>query len=77
MRTFKIKWMKTKDQVYLNLKTVYTRTPIYSSQSNKASVLGHIVSIFSIYYVDYNCMIVRSVMIGLTRIVVSFLEALE
>jgi hypothetical protein len=39
------------DEVYEDFKTKYTRTLIFSFQSNKASVLEHIAPIFSIYYV--------------------------
>jgi hypothetical protein len=44
-KDFKIKYMRIP-------KMKYTRTPIFSFQSNEASVLEHIAPIFSIYSVD-------------------------
>jgi hypothetical protein len=35
------------DQVYKNFKTKCTRTPIFSFQSNEASVLEHIAPIYT------------------------------
>jgi hypothetical protein len=42
------------DQVYEDFKSKYTRTPIFSFQSNEASVLEDIVHvfIFSIYSIE-------------------------
>jgi hypothetical protein len=57
----------------------YTRTLIFSFQSNEASVLKHIAPIyFPIYFVVvvlHACVIEYAPMIGLTRIDLSFLEA--
>jgi hypothetical protein len=57
------------------------RTPIFSFQSNVASVLEHITHIyFPVYYVAavlHAHVIECAPMIGLIRIVLSFLEALE
>jgi hypothetical protein len=57
----------------------YTRILIFSFQSNEASVLEHIAPTFSIYsivVVLHACVYECAPMIGLTRIVLSFLEAL-
>jgi hypothetical protein len=40
------------DQVYGDFKTKYTRIPIFSFQSNKASVLKYITPILSIYSIE-------------------------
>jgi hypothetical protein len=42
------------EQVYEDFKMMYTRTPIFSFQSNEASILEHVATmiIFSIYSVE-------------------------
>jgi hypothetical protein len=58
----------------------YMRTLIFSFQSNEASVLEHIAPIYfhvySVVVVLHAYVIECTPMIGLTRIVLSFLEAL-
>jgi hypothetical protein len=57
------------------------RTPIYSFVSNEASVIEHIAPIYppiySVIVVLHACVYECTPMIGLTRIVLSFLEALS
>jgi hypothetical protein len=57
----------------------YTRTLIFSFQSNEASFLKHIAPIYfpiySVVVVLHACAIEYAPMIGLTRIALSFLEA--
>jgi hypothetical protein len=68
------------DQVYEDFKSKYMRTPILSFQSNEASVLEHIAPIYFLVYsvvvVLHACVIECTPMIGLTRLDLSFLEAL-
>jgi hypothetical protein len=64
-----------------DFKIKYTRTPIFSFQSNEPSVLEHIAPIyFYVYYVVvvlHACVNEHAPMLGLTRIDLSFLETLE
>jgi hypothetical protein len=64
-----------------NFKSKYTRTLIFSFQSNKTSVLEHIVPIYfpvySVVIVLHVCVNECSPMIGFTRIDLSFLEISE
>jgi hypothetical protein len=57
------------------------RTPIFSFQSNEASVLEHIVPIYfpmhSVAVVLHACVNECAPMIGFTGLDLSFLEALE
>jgi hypothetical protein len=69
------------DQVYKDFKRKYTRTPIFSFQSNEESVLEHIAPI---YFPDYSVVVVFRAcvnecapMLGFTRICLSFLETSE
>jgi hypothetical protein len=70
------------EQVYEDFKMKYTRTPIFSFQSNEASVLDHIVpTTFSINYVELELhdrnVCFAHLCYGLTRIDLSFLENLR
>jgi hypothetical protein len=62
-------------------KIKYTRTPIYSFVSNEANVLKHIAPIYfpiySVAVVLHVCVNKCAPMIGLARIDLYFLEALE
>jgi hypothetical protein len=68
MKTSKIKHMRNsglsvrgfQDQLYKDSDLFFSK--------NEASVLDHIVPIFSIYYVDWNCMIGRSVLCTYVRV---------
>jgi hypothetical protein len=57
------------------------RTPIFSFQSNKVSVLEHItpinLNVYSVVVVLHGCANDCAPMMGLTRIVLSFLETSE
>jgi hypothetical protein len=68
------------EQVYEDFKMKYTWTPIFSFQSNEISFLEHITPIYffiySVVVVLHACVYEYAPMIGLTRIVLSFLEAL-
>jgi hypothetical protein len=59
----------------------HTRTSIFFFQSNETSVLEHIApiyfSVYSIVVVLHACVIECTPMIGLTRMFLSFLKALE
>jgi hypothetical protein len=70
---FKTKSMRTSKVKYLKIHNSF-------SQSNKASVLEHIasicLSIYSVVVVLHACVNECTPMIGLTRIDLSFLEAL-
>jgi hypothetical protein len=72
---------RLQDQVYKDFKINYSRTPIFSFQSNEVSVFEHIAPIYVPFYsvvvVLYACVNECAPMIGLTRIALSFLEALE
>jgi hypothetical protein len=80
---FVLKPMKEdfQDQVYEDFKTRYMKTPIFSFQSNEESVLEHIAPIYfpvySVVVVLHACVNEYPPIIGLTRIVLFFLEALE
>jgi hypothetical protein len=70
------------DQVYEDFKMKYTRTPIFSFQSNEASVLEHFCAyIFSIYSIEVELhdrkVCFAHLCYGLTRIDLSFLENLR
>jgi hypothetical protein len=72
---------RLQDQVYEDFKLKHMRTLIYSFVSNEANVLEYIVSIyfFSIYSVVvvlHACVNKCAPMIQLTRLDLSFLEAL-
>jgi hypothetical protein len=72
---------RLQDQVYEDFKINYTRTLIFSFQSNEASVLEHITHIyFHVYYVVvvlHAHVIECALIIGFTRIGLSFLETSE
>jgi hypothetical protein len=70
------------EQVYEDFKMKYTRTPIFSFQSNEASVLEHFCAyIFSIYSVEVELhdrkVCFADLCYGLTRIILSFLKNLR
>jgi hypothetical protein len=69
------------DEVYEDFKRKYTRTLIFSFQSNKASVLEHFVTKFSIYYVELELHVRKCLnlapILGFTRLDLSSLENLE
>jgi maltodextrin utilization protein YvdJ len=64
---------RLQDQVYEDFKINYTRTPIFSFQSNEASVLEYITPIYFLVYsvvVVLHAHVIESApMIGLTRLV--------
>jgi hypothetical protein len=80
MKTSKIKRTKILKIKYMRISKIkYTRTLIFSFQSNEASVFEHIAPIYfhvySLATVSHAHVIECAPMIGLTRIILSFLEA--
>jgi hypothetical protein len=67
---------RLQDHVYEDFKLKHMRTLIYSFVSNEASVLEHIAPIYSVVVVLHAYVNECTPMIGLTRIDLSFLEAL-
>jgi hypothetical protein len=73
---------RLQDQVYKDFKINYMRTPIFSFQSNKESVLEHIApTYFFVYSVELELHVRkclnRTPMLRFTRLDLSYLEALE
>jgi hypothetical protein len=82
-KTFKTKVYEDFNSKYMRISNMmYTRTPIFSFQSNEASALEHIAPInFSVYSVelelDVRMCLNHTPILGFTRLDLSSLEAIE